>query len=367
MKKILPIVCLVCLFVSCSSERKYKQLAEEFLKDIPSEKVIATLTDKVRHCIFYIEERDLGYMTEVGDKYDNIIKYDLKTRQSSKLLRDDAKMLNSSLEQGAGFITIDYFEVNSSSIFVASYVDVGFYDLALYTIDTDQWHFLGCFPFREDRFSITDNEIEVACSVNDDCPFPYEDFFGPMTWWKRFDMTGRCIANTVRDELNNKTYDGSRLIEKEDVDYMNEIFFENFIPYIEEISYSADRLIEEHERNPVVFKNTYEGRNMLISGIVADLGTRSETDYEGFFFTPVTHYYHYIELRGENHSYPTMYFPIDNENELMKVNVGETIFIQAKYSKGCFEDCKFLKDQSVLEEYVEQYKEYMRQQRLASM
>ena len=51
----------------------------------------------------------------------------------------------------------------------------------------------------------------------------------------------------------------------------------------------------------------------------------------------------------------------------MKVNVGETVFIQAKYSKGRFEDCKFLKDQSVLEEYVEQYKEYMRQQRLASM
>lgn len=78
-------------------------------------------------------------MTEAGDKYDNIVKYDLKTQKYSKLLRDEAKKLNPILEQGAGFITIDHFEVNSSSIFIASYIDVGYYDLALYSIDTEQW------------------------------------------------------------------------------------------------------------------------------------------------------------------------------------------------------------------------------------
>ena len=89
MKKILPIICLAWLLLSCNSEQKYRQLAEEFLKDIPSERVIATFTDVDRHCIFYIEEAEFDegktFLVEGdagGDKYHNIIKYDLKTKES---------------------------------------------------------------------------------------------------------------------------------------------------------------------------------------------------------------------------------------------------------------------------------------------
>lgn len=80
MKKILPIICLAWLLLSCNSEQKYRQLAEEFLKDIPSERVIATFTDVDRHCIFYIEEAEFDegktFLVEGdagGDKYHNII------------------------------------------------------------------------------------------------------------------------------------------------------------------------------------------------------------------------------------------------------------------------------------------------------
>ena len=76
MKKILPIICLAWLLLSCNSEQKYRQLAEEFLKDIPSERVIATFTDVDRHCIFYIEEAEFDegktFLVEGdagGDKY----------------------------------------------------------------------------------------------------------------------------------------------------------------------------------------------------------------------------------------------------------------------------------------------------------
>ena len=227
MKKILPIICLAWLLLSCNSEQKYRQLAEEFLKDIPSERVIATFTDVDRHCIFYIEEDDLGFMTEAGDKYDNIVKYDLKTQKYSKLLRDEAKKLNPILEQGAGFITIDHFEVNSSSIFIASYINVGYYDLALYSIDTEQWHYLGNFPLL-DELSITENGVYVVCRINGDRSlYDYANFFGPLTWSKSFDMNGDCIENSVYDELAQKSYDAHRLIENKDVDYIEEIYNKN--------------------------------------------------------------------------------------------------------------------------------------------
>ena len=92
MKKILPIIGLAWLLLSCNSEQKYRQLAEEFLKDIPSERVIATFTDVDRHCIFYIKEAEFDegktFLVEGdagGDKYHNIINYDLKTKENSRI------------------------------------------------------------------------------------------------------------------------------------------------------------------------------------------------------------------------------------------------------------------------------------------
>lgn len=367
MKKILPIIGLAWLLLSCNSEQKYRQLAEEFLKDIPSERVIATFTDVDRHCIFYIDEEDLGFVTEVGDKCHNIVKYDLKTQKYSKLLRDDAKKLNPILEQGAGFIMVEHFEANSSSIFIASYIDVGYYDLALYSIDTEQWHYLGSFPLEE--FSVTENEVEVVCSINGDCSlYSYADFFGPLIWYKSFDMEGTCIGNSVYDKLSQKSYDAHRLIENEDVDYANELFGENFESYMKGITYSADNLIEEHSKNPVVFDNTYDGQEMLILGIVANLVRDEERDWKWMLidWVTVTHYYYYIELRGEDHFFDTLTFKVESEDELAKVNKGEGAFIRAKYKDGRFVDCKVV-DQKIWEEYMEQYKEYLRQQRGESL
>ena len=364
MKKILLIICVAWLLVSCNNEQKYRQLAEEFLKDIPSEKVIATFTDVDRHCIFYIEEEDLGFVTEAGDKCHNILKYDLKTRKRSKLLRDDAKNLNPILEHGAGFITINHFKVNKASIFIASDIGVGYYDLALYHIDTDQWHYLGKFPLL-DELSMTENEVKVVCRINGDCSlYSYADFFGPLNWVKVFDMNGDCIGNSVYDELSHKTYDAHRLIEAEDVDYADEIFRENFETYIEGITYSADNLIEEHSKNPVVFDNTYDGREMLILGIVANLVRAEERDWEWMLidWVAVTHYSYIIELRGEDHFFDTLTFEVESENELAKVNKGEGAFIRAKYKDGRFVDCKVV-DQKIWEEYMERYEDYLRQQR----
>ena len=127
MKKILPIICLAWLLLSCNSEQKYRQLAEEFLKDIPSERVIATFTDVDRHCIFYIEEAEFDegktFLVEGdagGDKYHNIIKYDLKTKEYSRILRNDNTELTAGLEDAAEFAVIDHFEANSNFILIAS-------------------------------------------------------------------------------------------------------------------------------------------------------------------------------------------------------------------------------------------------------
>ncbi len=302
-------------------------------------------------------------MTEAGDKYDNIVKYDLKTQKYSKLLRDEAKKLNPILEQGAGFITIDHFEVNSSSIFIASYIDVGYYDLALYSIDTEQWHYLGSFPSSDIQMT----EERIWCR-SEYFPFVYSDYFGPLKWVKVFDMNGDCIENYVYDELSQKSYDAHRLIENEDVDYANELFGENFESYMKGITYSADNLIEEHSKNPVAFDNTYDGQEMLILGIVADLVRDEERDWKWMLidWVTVTHYYYYIELRGEDHFFDTLTFKVESEDELAKVNKGEGAFIRAKYKDGRFVDCKVV-DQKIWEEYMEQYKEYLRQQRGESL
>lgn len=71
---------------------------------------------------------------------------------------------------------------------------------------------------------------------------------------------------------------------------------------------------------------------------------------------------YYIELRGEDHFFDTLTFKVESEDELAKVNKGEGAFIRAKYKEGRFVDCKVV-DQKIWEEYMEQYKEYLRQQR----
>ncbi|GAB0488590.1 OB-fold protein [Alistipes putredinis] len=373
MKKILPIIGLAWLLLSCNSEQKYRQLAEEFLKDIPSERVIATFTDVDRHCIFYIKEAEFDegktFLVEGdagGDKYHNIIKYDLKTKEYSRILRNDNTELTAGLEDAAEFAVIDHFEANSNFILIASTIRYAHlfgrysYDkLALYNVDENRWHYLGGFPSSDIQMT----EERIWCR-SEYFPFVYSDYFGPLKWVKVFDMNGDCIENYVYDELSQKSYDAHRLIENEDVDYANELFGENFESYMKGITYSADNLIEEHSKNPVVFDNTYDGQEMLILGIVADLVRDEERDWKWMLidWVTVTHYYYYIELRGEDHFFDTLTFKVESEDELAKVNKGEGAFIRAKYKDGRFVDCKVV-DQKIWEEYMEQYKEYLRQQR----
>lgn len=365
------------LLLSCNSEQKYRQLAEEFLKDIPSERVMATFTDVDRHCIFYIEEAEFDegktFLVEGdagGDKYHNIIKYDLKTKEYSRILRNDNTELTAGLEDAAEFAVIDHFEANSNFILIASTIRYAhlfgrysYDELALYNVDENRWHYLGGFPSSDIQMT----EERIWCR-SEYFPFVYSDYFGPLKWVKVFDMNGDCIENYVYDELSQKSYDAHRLIENEDVDYANELFGENFESYMKGITYSADNLIEEHSKNPVVFDNTYDGQEMLILGIVADLVRDEEWDWKWMLidWVTVTHYYYYIELRGEDHFFDTLTFEVESEDELAKVNKGEGAFIRAKYKDGRFVDCKVV-DQKIWEEYMEQYKEYLRQQRGESL
>ena len=221
MKKILPIIGLAWLLLSCNSEQKYRQLAEEFLKDIPSERVIATFTDVDRHCIFYIKEAEFDegktFLVEGdagGDKYHNIIKYDLKTKEYSRILRNDNTELTAGLEDAAEFAVIDHFEANSNFILIASTIRYAhlfgrysYDELALYNVDENRWHYLGGFPSSDIQMT----EERIWCR-SEYFPFVYSDYFGPLKWVKVFDMNGDCIENYVYDELSQKSYDAHRLI-----------------------------------------------------------------------------------------------------------------------------------------------------------
>lgn len=258
MKKLFTIITLASLLMSCNSERKYERLANEYLqkKKIPAERVIASLPNKEYHALYFIEVAELGRMTELGDKCHNIIKYDLKTRERTTIL--SAKNLPQELEKGAGFITINHFGVDNDFIYITSYIDVGYYDIALYSMSYDLWLYVDSTYVNE--ISMSNWELTVRGT---DIDFPAAECFGNLIWTKKYNITSDCIENTLYDTNLHKYYDGERLIEKEDLHYIQRMVQENCVEYLRKISVSSIALLQELEENQAACDAKYRGEPLF--------------------------------------------------------------------------------------------------------
>lgn len=312
---------LLGMATACGPQN-YEQAAKEFLQTIDAERVVATFTDEKYHCVFYIEQEDLGFMTEAGDKYWNLLKYDLKTKKTSKILRDDSKKLIDTelADKGSGFITLDFRAAHGSALCFSSYVDMGFEDVAMYDIDENKWHYLGCYQSPE----ISMGSTRVICASNlEEFDYGFASFFGPLRWTKEFDYQGKVLSNTVWDNVARKNYDGYEMAELEDADYINDKIRENFISHLQEQSIRSIDLLNELKQNRMRCDEKYMGKTLLI-----DIGKIYRITYAE------------SEWRGSPYKYVLLTAPMtqlrcfSNDEAMATLSAGDGVLLIGRYKSS---------------------------------
>ena len=255
--KVLLSLLALLLFASCNN---YKREANAFLEKISEERVIATYLDSKRHCIFYLDG-------EYDGLYNNVLKYDLKTKKSSSIMRNDSGEVPTELEFSWGYEAIDKFAHNNSYIAIASLGRYGSSVMALYDIENNKWKELGVSAV--DTIIMTENSVMyMGTSYN------WENF-GPIYYKEVFNMKGERTEFSLYDKLFDKHYDAEAFINDED--YQFEQFINNLNEYIKSQIISDEDLVRMANENNIKFENEY--KNNIVLFHIASIYLNSYAEY----------------------------------------------------------------------------------------